>query len=130
MTEIDYEALGKTMAAFVGEMNRTLNERWTTQVTRPELAAAVDLGHAEVVRHLIAALAEQGLVVVRADSYERMQAVVETAREIQRAMGERPVDITNETRWELDPVLLNVLAWNMNALDAALAAPDDDGEGR
>jgi hypothetical protein len=62
-----------------------------------------------------------------ASSSEVLQAkdrIVSIAREIQQAMYDRPVDITNETRWELDPTLLNALSWELNALDRALRAEE------
>jgi hypothetical protein len=118
MTEIDYERLAKA-GHDCPEMERFRGYAWSGVNGWDRTAMIIQA------RAVVAALADQGFVVVKAGAYELMQSVVETAREIQQAMGERPVDITNETRWELDPVLLNLLAWNMNALDAALAAPGD-----
>jgi hypothetical protein len=118
MTEIDYEALADAMSRAALD---AIGQVATLDDVNQSAARAVAAAYEQQLRG-------QGFVVVKAGAYELMQSVVETAREIQREIGERPVDITNETRWELDPVLLNLLEWNMNALSAALAAPGDGGE--
>lgn len=106
---IDYEQLGELMGRLTGEMNGALNGHWTGVMDRAAIEDAVRVGRAEVVRQLVAALGEQGLVVMRREDVEAAIPFLDYA--VEQGLGS----------WRFEQARLA-----RKNLAVALAAPGDE----